>query len=213
MLPAPQAILREAQQCEEISYTHVDDRTPSDAFFAVDLECVLHKYRRWHECFPRVKPFYGETCSGGFPTRARFSSAWRVLYVWNQPVLFDKQPHGWRRALRFLPFSRRFAASYSRYYPAHCLLWWRCEYLLTIVVFGPASRERVDFSMPGHSGLLAKSAMRIIELTLHTYLFVWRTQTRKYKTYNPSCEAGVRGAGRLNDLHRYGVWRFSDDNT
>ncbi|CAN0489165.1 unnamed protein product, partial [Scytosiphon promiscuus] len=32
----------------------------SDAFFAVDVECVLHKYRRWHECFPRVKPFYGE---------------------------------------------------------------------------------------------------------------------------------------------------------
>lgn len=31
----------------------------SDAFFAVDVECVLHKYRRWHECFPRVKPFYG----------------------------------------------------------------------------------------------------------------------------------------------------------
>lgn len=32
----------------------------SDAFFVMDLECVLHKYRRWHECFPRVKPFYGK---------------------------------------------------------------------------------------------------------------------------------------------------------
>lgn len=31
-----------------------------DPFFVVDLECVLHKYRRWHSCFPRVKPFYGE---------------------------------------------------------------------------------------------------------------------------------------------------------
>eukprot|EP00903_Cladosiphon_okamuranus_P015933 g14717.t2 len=38
-------------------------RTPSDAFFAVDLECVLHKYRRWHECFPRVKPFYAVKCN------------------------------------------------------------------------------------------------------------------------------------------------------
>jgi len=37
-----------------------EDGAASDAFFAVDLECVLHKYRRWHECFPRVKPFYGE---------------------------------------------------------------------------------------------------------------------------------------------------------
>lgn len=36
------------------------DDEGSDAFFAVDVECVLHKYRRWHECFPRVKPFYGK---------------------------------------------------------------------------------------------------------------------------------------------------------
>ncbi|CAM9710660.1 unnamed protein product [Scytosiphon promiscuus] len=35
----------------------------SDAFFAVDVECVLHKYRRWHECFPRVKPFYAVKCN------------------------------------------------------------------------------------------------------------------------------------------------------
>ena len=40
-----------------------EDGSASDAFFAVDLECVLHKYRRWHECFPRVKPFYGEKVS------------------------------------------------------------------------------------------------------------------------------------------------------
>lgn len=37
-----------------------DSRTSSGAFLTVDLECVLHKYRRWHQCFPRVKPFYGE---------------------------------------------------------------------------------------------------------------------------------------------------------
>lgn len=30
-------------------------------FFAVDLECVLLKYRRWHDCFPRIKPFYGKS--------------------------------------------------------------------------------------------------------------------------------------------------------
>eukprot|EP00752_Nemacystus_decipiens_P012685 g11238.t1 len=56
-----EANLREAQHREEISY--VDDGVPPDAFFAVDLECVLHKYRRWHECFPRVKPFYAVKCN------------------------------------------------------------------------------------------------------------------------------------------------------
>ncbi|CAN0192649.1 unnamed protein product [Ectocarpus sp. 12 AP-2014] len=37
--------------------------TSSDVFFAVDVECVLHKYRRWHDCFPRVKPFYAVKCN------------------------------------------------------------------------------------------------------------------------------------------------------
>ncbi|CAM9285136.1 unnamed protein product [Ectocarpus fasciculatus] len=37
--------------------------TSSEVFFAVDVECVLHKYRRWHDCFPRVKPFYAVKCN------------------------------------------------------------------------------------------------------------------------------------------------------
>lgn len=51
---------------EETGENNADDDSDdggaaaSDVFFAVDVECVLHKYRRWHECFPRVKPFYGE---------------------------------------------------------------------------------------------------------------------------------------------------------
>ncbi|CAM9716060.1 unnamed protein product [Chrysoparadoxa australica] len=34
-----------------------------EAFFAVDLGCILQKYQRWHECFPRVKPFYAVKCN------------------------------------------------------------------------------------------------------------------------------------------------------
>lgn len=37
------------------------DAHASDVFFAADVECVLHKYRRWYKCFPRIKPFYGKS--------------------------------------------------------------------------------------------------------------------------------------------------------
>ncbi|CAM9167992.1 unnamed protein product, partial [Choristocarpus tenellus] len=33
------------------------------AFFIVDIQCIVHKFRRWHECFPRVKPFYAVKCN------------------------------------------------------------------------------------------------------------------------------------------------------
>lgn len=62
-----QAILRD-KATEDMGDDEADGRddsggaAASDAFFAVDVECVLHKYRRWHECFPRVKPFYGQKC-------------------------------------------------------------------------------------------------------------------------------------------------------
>lgn len=75
---APQAAVRStkgkaddthaAQARERLEGGEVDcpidpclDDEGSDVFFAVDLECVLLKYRRWHECFPRIKPFYGKS--------------------------------------------------------------------------------------------------------------------------------------------------------
>lgn len=69
---SPQALLRDTRNEAnattaagegEADGAEEEDGAASDAFFAVDLECVLHKYRRWHECFPRVKPFYGENAS------------------------------------------------------------------------------------------------------------------------------------------------------
>lgn len=57
-----QAVFREVAN----ESTDGSGSTSSDTFFAVDIECVLHKYRRWHQCFPRVKPFYGEET---FPVR------------------------------------------------------------------------------------------------------------------------------------------------
>lgn len=49
----------------------------SDAFFVVDLECVLHKYRRWHQCFPRVKPFYGENF-----IHVHYTVIWQTIPGW-----------------------------------------------------------------------------------------------------------------------------------
>lgn len=54
------AAAEEADDSEDDPSEYHFDRDRSGVFFAVDLECVLHKYRRWHECFPRIKPFYGE---------------------------------------------------------------------------------------------------------------------------------------------------------
>ncbi len=65
---SPQALLRDTRNeanetAGDADGADEEDGAASDAFFAVDLECVLHKYRRWHECFPRIKPFYGESAS------------------------------------------------------------------------------------------------------------------------------------------------------
>ncbi|CAM9378845.1 unnamed protein product [Pylaiella littoralis] len=66
-----EAILRD-KATEDMGDDEADGRddsggaAASDAFFAVDVECVLHKYRRWHECFPRVKPFYAVKCNPNY---------------------------------------------------------------------------------------------------------------------------------------------------